>query len=544
MEGSPAVMRRRHLTVFALALTTLAVGACELEPEELPPYAELKVIVDTDLDVGAFVPTLQLDLYDSNETWFFSREVQREDPRVWPVSFVLTGPKADDPGAETSVVLMRLRLYPDGKFRDYRGERFFAEDYLDEAPADACLPLLPDGYGEREAKQLVQRGANGEPMPGFSPQNEPLPELTIDRLVPVRIVPGEQGEIRLRLSGNCLGKQASFGETTEPGDELACVDGAYTTPSVLAASPRDSAFEASAVGTFPGPRPCTAEPRVGDFDSFEDEVCVPGGLFILGDPAVFAYGEFDAVPEQAVIAPALRVDRFEVTVGRFRKALQAGLLEGVPLPITNDGGLDLGSDDAVRHCTFTSTPHSFERHPLNCVTWDTARAFCKAMGGDLPTEAQWEFVAAASGRPGRETRYPWGSDEPSCSRAVFARARSLAEGATECAVDEADRGPQALRENEAMTGDVTPTGIVGMGGNVREFTLDDYRPYCSRCWFGASLDDPHCSTDPAALRTVRGGDWAGGEDSLLAGLRDEGVARDAWSPRIGFRCVRPGSAED
>jgi len=537
------VSRRNSSALAVLGAVALLTNACELVPEQLPPFAEVKLVVDTDLEVDAFVPTLQLDLYDASETWFFSREIQREDPRVWPVSFILTGPKADDPGAETTELLVRLRLYPDGKIRDYRGERFFPEGYLDDAPAGACLPLLPESYGEREAKQLVQRDVSGDSMPGFSPQNEPLPDLTIDRLVPVRIVPGKQGEIGIRLTGSCLGKQAGFGATTKPGDETVCIDGAYATPPTLEPEPLDPAGEASVVGTFPGARPCTAEPRVGGFDSFEDEVCVPGGLFFLGDPAVFAYGEFDAVPEQIAIAPALRVDRFEVTVGRFRKALEAGLLDGVPLPTVNDAGLDLASADATRHCTFTSKPHNFDRHPLNCVTWDTARAFCKAMGGDLPTEAQWEYVAAASGREGRETRYPWGSEEPSCSRAVFARARTLAEGATACAIDEADRGPQALRENEADTGDVTPTGVVGMGGNVREFTLDDYRPYCSRCWFGAPLDDPRCTVDTSALRTVRGGDWAGNEDALLAGLRNEGLARDAWSPRVGFRCVRPGNPE-
>ncbi len=53
-----------------------------------------------------------------------------------------------------------------------------------------------------------------------------------------------------------------------------------------------------------------------------------------------------------------------------------------------------------------------DNHPINCVTWDQARAYCQWVhggGGDLPTEAQWEYAAAGGSM---DWEYPWGNDAP------------------------------------------------------------------------------------------------------------------------------------
>src|SRR5205085_185283 len=75
-------------------------------------------------------------------------------------------------------------------------------------------------------------------------------------------------------------------------------------------------------------------------------------------------------------------------------------------------------------CTWTLGPSASDpddehaKLPLNCVGWDTARAYCHLLGKDLPTEAQLEFLA--SGR-GFEFSYAWGEDDPDCGDTVWGR---------------------------------------------------------------------------------------------------------------------------
>ena len=89
---------------------------------------------------------------------------------------------------------------------------------------------------------------------------------------------------------------------------------------------------------------------------------------------------------------------------------------------------------------------SDDRYPVTGVSFTRTVVWCRALGLDLPTEAQWELAA---GGPG-SLRYPWGSGkcQPNVKRA-FRSAVPTETGTNEC--------------------DRSWYGVMDMAGNVREW---------------------------------------------------------------------------
>ena len=184
-----------------------------------------------------------------------------------------------------------------------------------------------------------------------------------------------------------------------------------------------------------------------------------------------------------------------------------------------------------------------EEMPLNCVSWTAARAFCQYFGGDLPTEAQWEYAAQTANGPA-DTLYPYGDADPSCEHVVFGRLaignlafvggnRLHRPGATG-----SGRGSRAAFPGD----DVTPgIGLVGMSGSMSEFMVDAYAPFVSACWARASIVDPACIDDASVIRSLRGGSWGQSSIFLNPSLRLADNIFENGLPASqtfqGFRCV-------
>jgi formylglycine-generating enzyme required for sulfatase activity len=310
----------------------------------------------------------------------------------------------------------------------------------------------------------------------------------------------------------------------------------------------------SRVGTWPDaiPRDCVGEPR-------DREVCVPGGAFWMSNLLVTggSQGEDVPVPRLVSLAPFF-LDQLEVTVGAYRASGLASLgnvqSDGVtpsvdPTSRPSSVGLNL-LYDAWHSCQFPYDPNdgAQDAYPLNCISYDRAREYCWAVGADLPTEAQIEYVSGAL----RSQLYVWGSDEPSCDDAVFGRGSQRTE-TTGCLgpVSTGPEAPGSARRDRLQL----PTGtIVDLAGNVAELARDAWAPQSFSFWAAYLQRNPDCqppacgtqSPDGGTPRTVRGGSWADAPLELMAAYRTDAPDPSPYTDQanihlgthVGFRCAR------
>jgi formylglycine-generating enzyme required for sulfatase activity len=233
------------------------------------------------------------------------------------------------------------------------------------------------------------------------------------------------------------------------------------------------------------------------------------------------------------------LDRFEVTVGRFRAFVDAGkgnqqdppsAGDGVHPLISNSGWqsawdaalpTDTTALQAALKCsapfqTWTDVASVDDALPMNCVNWYEAFAFCAWDGGRLPTEAEWNY--AASG--GDEQRYyPWSAPYPPGSTTI---------DGTYAVYDDCCGIP--VVGSRSPDGDGR-WGQADLGGSMREWNLDwDSAGYPLPCEDCANLT-------PATARVTRGGFFSFGAENLRAAYRG-GVTPSSHGGGIGLRCAR------
>jgi formylglycine-generating enzyme required for sulfatase activity len=298
----------------------------------------------------------------------------------------------------------------------------------------------------------------------------------------------------------------------------------------------------SRVGTWPGAQvtPCEQPPQ-------PDEVCVPGGAYFMGDPVLAGIGEgYDSDRERLVVVSPFFVDLKPRTVAEFRRKAGSGQL-GMSGTFLFWDPSDLYETDAWCNITQGASPKDPDddkgKLPVNCLSWDTAQALCKSFGKDLPTEAQYEFLA--SGR-GAERGFPWGDDDPSCEDAVWGRGGTyhfLRYPGTCRPVDQLGgtvrSGSEGLRDRITLDG----REIVDVSGNLGTWVRDVWSRQDEPYWSKSGVYyDPIADQESAQdgfMYTQRGGAWYIGQNSLRAGFRQPSRPTVA-DTGTGVRCARSG----
>ncbi len=231
--------------------------------------------------------------------------------------------------------------------------------------------------------------------------------------------------------------------------------------------------------------------RVGDprlRDGEANKVTILGGTFWMGAQPIERRGlNYDDAahdnesPVHQVTVSAFRIGRYPVTVGEFMEFLEAGAQGYLARANWTEEGWQWRKETSRSNTRYWSNRTRVPNRPVTEVSWYEAAAFATWVGGRLPTEAEWEWVArGASGR-----KHPWGSEPPTDRHFNF-----------------------ALRDGEPSPVGVYPenadqNGVRDLCSNVWEWCRDRWSAY----------EDGHV-IDPTGprfglWRVLRGGDVRG-----------------------------------
>jgi formylglycine-generating enzyme len=229
-------------------------------------------------------------------------------------------------------------------------------------------------------------------------------------------------------------------------------------------------------------------------------VNIPAGSFWMGCyPEHSSDCEKDESPGRMVFLDAYFIDRTEVTGEAYERCVSAHVCSAA------EQGASCNAGKPGR-----------EQHPINCVRFDQADAYCRWAGKRLPSEAEWERAARGTDK----RTYPWGEQPPTCAWAIVAL------GGKGC-------GKNSTWATCSKEKGNSPAGLCDAAGNVFEWTADWYQETAYQT--GSQNNPPGPSAGEG--RVLRGGSYSGYLKYLRTSFRDR-LSPDRFHETVGFRCAK------
>jgi formylglycine-generating enzyme required for sulfatase activity len=271
-------------------------------------------------------------------------------------------------------------------------------------------------------------------------------------------------------------------------------------------------------------RPQTPEvtPEPGDTrtDAYGvEQVWVPAGCFQMGtsDSEADYARQLDAprwaseriITEQpqheVCLTSGYWIDRYEVTNAAFQAFADAGGYADEAF--WSEDGLRWLQRQHVEDLPVTCDD-ALPDHPRVCVTWFEAEAYAHWRGGQLPTEAQWEYAA----RGPESSIYPWGNEWMPANANVLDSEATTAVG--------------------AYPDGASWVGAQDMAGNAMEWVSDWLAPNYRR----AQRDDP-TGPERGSVKVEKGGWWGSNPVAARSAYRHFEDPPTYQDHHIGFRIV-------
>jgi formylglycine-generating enzyme required for sulfatase activity/serine/threonine protein kinase len=250
-----------------------------------------------------------------------------------------------------------------------------------------------------------------------------------------------------------------------------------------------------------------------------DMVAIPGGTFTVGDDD----GEHDEKPAHDVTLNAFCMDLTEVTVRSWNACVKANACAPAATAVQWGG---VTPHDHALWDSFCNGGHDDRAdHPINCVAWDQARAYCKWADRRLPTEEEWELAA----RGPAKAPFPWGNFEPTpervnvCGPDCALKGNVL--GAGWKSILPREDGWIGTAPVGSFPAGKSPYGVHDMEGNVAEWTASAHCPYPGN----------NCASE---ARSVRGASFVTDEVRELRAAARTKADPATKTADVGFRCAR------